>query len=512
MRIFDRTPLSEHRRPRRSRRDGLGHRCRGAVGDEQGFLLVEVMMSALLVALIVVGTFNGFDVAGRVSADQRRHNQAAVLAAQSQEQLRTDPASALETLETKPHTYTQTVNGTTYTITETAKYISDKTQSSTCTAASSSEANKLSSNYLQITSAVGWSALGSNRPKVEQSSIITPPTGSALEADVVSGASPAEGVSGVTATVEYTGVESSLPTTVEGTTGTNGCITFGAIPATTATLKIKPPSGYVTPAGAVTIPSETLTLAPNITTHKEFTLNAGGAIEAEFTWKGTPVKGETFVAFNTKMVTAPEFILGDTTFSYESGGEEHYTPLAGSPATTATTPIHSPGYPAGDLFPWSTAKYVVYAGDCTANSPTATSNPEALKPQEATVAPGATSKVTIPLSQVTLNVYKGTVGTPETLTTENLPVQLTDSECASATPDNAAKGVYVHEQKLSNGHLEYPYQPFGKYSLCVYSSTLKKNYTVTYTNETQAGSTRNIYLKSGTEGEQTVESSPSTPC
>ena len=54
----------------------LSGRCAPAAGGrprgEDGFLLVEVMMSALLVGLIVVATFNGLDVATRLSADQRR--------------------------------------------------------------------------------------------------------------------------------------------------------------------------------------------------------------------------------------------------------------------------------------------------------------------------------------------------------------------------------------------------------------------------------------------------------
>jgi hypothetical protein len=45
--------------------------------------------------------------------------------------------------------------------------------------------------------------------------------------------------------------------------------------------------------------------------------------------------------------------------------------------------------------------------------------------------------------------------------------------------------------------------------MCVYSPLQKKNYTVTYTNEKQEGSTKTIYLGSGTVGEQTVANVPS---
>jgi hypothetical protein len=211
------------------------------------------------------------------------------------------------------------------------------------------------------------------------------------------------------------------------------------------------------------------------------------------------------------MVTAPGYIMGGTSFSYESGGEEHYTPLAGTPAFTALTPMHSPGYPAGDIFPWASNSYLVYAGDCVKNNPATTANPEGLKPAEALVTPGATTKVKVAMSQVILNVYTGKVGST-TLTGEALPLQITNTNCKESTANNATKPLYVHEQKLASGHLETPYQPFGSFSLCVYSATKKKNYTVNYTNETQPGSTRNIYLEENTVGEQTVVSNPTTPC
>lgn len=479
---------------------------------QDGFALIEVLVTSLIVGLIVVGTFTGFGVAGDKTADQRRRSQATELAAESQEQLRSDSASALEGLENTPHSYTETLNGTTYTITESTKYINDATQGTTCTSPSSSEASKTSSSYLQIESLVKWTARETS-PEVEQTSIVTPPTGSSIELEALNGASPEEGVSGVASAVEYTGVESTAPTTVEGTTGSLGCVVFGAIPATSATFTLKPPLGYVTPAGVFTFSPEPLTLAPNITTHKSFLLGDGGTIKGEFTYnnattyEGKAVQGETFVAFNTKMGVAPEFTLASPNPTYEASGEQKYTPASSGPASSVETPHHSPGYPTGDLFPWPSRDYVVYAGDCTANNVTTGDYVEAL------VKPGAVTTVQVPLSRVVLNVYSGT-STSSALTTEKLPVQITDTGCSSVTPNNATKGLYVHTQTLSgSGHLENQFQPYGSYSLCVYSAVKKANYTVSYKNETMAGSTRNILLgEAKTVGEQTYAANPTTPC
>src|ERR1700680_2101375 len=43
--------------------------------SQSGMTLIEVIASALLVALIAIGTFVGFDSSGRASADQRSHAQ-----------------------------------------------------------------------------------------------------------------------------------------------------------------------------------------------------------------------------------------------------------------------------------------------------------------------------------------------------------------------------------------------------------------------------------------------------
>lgn len=499
---FPRTLSAALRRSRRSSWIGrvattaraAAARSRGALrsaATEDGFLLIEVLISAMLVALIVIATFNGFDVVNRTAADERNHSQAADLAAESQEQLRSDPATALETLEQTPHSYTKTLNGTKYTITESAEYLRGKTGESTCTSPTSSQSGQGESSYLRITSLVAWHAFSNakSQGELQQSSVITPPTGSALEVEAANGASPEEGVSGVNADVEYTGVESTEATLVEGTTGSLGCLVFGAIPATTATLSVKPPHGYVTPAGAVKVPSEKVTIAPNITTHKEYTFNRGGAIKGEFTWEGKAVEGETFVAYNNGMITAPEYILASPSTTYESGGEERYTPGLGSSAVKSVeTPVNPSGYPTGDLFPFTTG-YTVYAGDCPANN---VSTADQASPSPI-VKPGATTIASIPMSYVTLNVYKGT-STSSELETEPLSVQITNTGCASSTPNNATKGIYVHEQKLSGGHLTTPYQPFGSFTLCVYSGAKKANYSVSYANSTAAGSTRNILL------------------
>jgi Tfp pilus assembly protein PilV len=476
--------------------------------SEDGFLLIEVLVSALLVALIVSATFTGFDVTNRLSADERHHNVAAVLAAQSQEQLRSDPATTLDVLETNPHTYTRTIpaGGTVYTITQEAKPVSASGETTGC---SFSEKGAQSGANIQVSSTVTWPQLSkAERPAVKQVSVITPPVGSALEVDVNNGGSPAAGVSGVTAIARFTPVESGAPTTAEGTTGTAGCIVLTGLAATTTSVEVLEKPGFVTPNGALKWPlQEELTITPNLTTHYEVTLNEAGRIQAEYTYKGAtvwetkPVTGDTFTAYNAKIPKTPQFIVGniDKGIEYAASGEEPYKVMTtGKYATVASTPAGTK-YTKGDLFPFP-VPWSVSAGDCHKNG--TASIAEAIA--EGTVLPGKTTTVKVPLSIVNLNVYAGTQTTPGALSSTAYEATILDSECSSElAPNNSTAANLLHTQKTTTtGHLENPFQPFGKATLCVYNSAAKKTYEVSYSNLTATGSSPNIYIGEPSEAER----------
>jgi Tfp pilus assembly protein PilV len=474
--------------------------------SDAGFMLIEVMISAMLVALIVVATFNGFDVVNRVSADQRHHDQAAVLASQSQEQLRSDPASALDTLESIPHSYTRAVEGTTYTITQEAKPVSASGQATGC---SFSETTAQTGAYIQIASIVTWPQIaGTKRSPVKQSSLIAPPTGSDLEVDVNNGASIPAGVAGVTASAKFIPAEASAFDTIEGTTGAAGCVVLTGIQATSAIVSIAEKPGFVTPNGTLKVPTKEVTIAPNITTHYPVTYNEAGKITAEFTYKNLPVSSDTFVAYNAKIPAEPKFEVGapENNFEYiTTSGEEEYKALTTKLAATATTP-HGAKFVGGDLFPFP-EKWQVYAGDCPANSiETQTAKTEKLANPTATVEPGQNTPVKVPLSRLTLNLMKGVYG--KSVTSESTPYSATiiDTACASArTPNNAFAANLKHMQTTNaTGHLPNPYQPFGKYELCLVPSANRVIRAV-YENTTVEGNTLTIYPTELTKAEYETE-------
>jgi Tfp pilus assembly protein PilV len=475
----------------------------GSVGSEEGFLLIEVIISAFLVALIVIGTFNGFDAVSRSTADQRRHSEAALLAAQSEEQLRTDPATALDALESAPHAYTKEVFGTTYTITQEAKPVNAKGTSTGCKGTESSKENGAN---IQISSSVTWALLlAAKRPAVKQVSIITPPVGSSLEVDVTNGATTP--VAGVTAVAKFLPTGSSSYDTVEGTTGSAGCVVFTGLESTLATVEIDEKTNFVTTSGKLKYPTKEVSIAPNITTSDPVTYDEGGRVTAKFTykgateWEGKPVKSDTFVVANTSIPAGyAKFELGSTAFEYQTTGEQPYKALTGTYASTATTATATK-YSNGDLFPFGQA-WTVYAGDCPADKVSS----EAEVSGGATVTAGGNTEVKVPLSRTEASIWTGANSSSKgAADKEHLgPVKITNTSCESAeTPDNASGRAFVHEQSqtTTEGHLEDPFQPFGSYTLCLVDKSLKKTYTVSETNSTATGTTPQIYLGQRTETE-----------
>lgn len=481
---------------------GRTPRVRRAVGGEDGFLLIEVLISSVLVAAIVFATFSGFDVVKRVSADQRRHNTAALLASQSQEQLRTDPATALDALETAPHAYTTTVDGTTYSITQEAKPV---TSAGTSTGCEANEPKAQAGANIQISSTVTWASLvAAGRPAVKQATIISPPTGSTLEVDVTGGGSPALPVSGVTAVAKFKPDGSEAFTTAEGTTAKKGCVVLTGLAATSATVEIPEKVNFVTPIGALKWPNHVVTIAPNITTHYSVRYAEGGRIQARFTYngksslEGKAVESDTFAVFNTNIPEEPQYEVGSTGFEYQAIGEEKYRPLTSKYGIAAITAAGAK-YASGDLFPF--LAWSVNAGDCHANG---TVSKEAIAAVGPNVESGKTAIVEVPLSYTLLNVYSGTQATPGSLESTSYPVKINDTECASSKPANNAFAVnLVHLQNTTSaGHLELPFQPFGKAALCVYNKLTKRTHTVSYTNTTTAGSTTSVYMGEASEAEK----------
>jgi Tfp pilus assembly protein PilV len=413
--------------------------------SDAGFMLIEVMVSALLIGLIVVATLNGFDVTSRVSADERSHAQADVLAQQDEDRLRGMQVSALSGLN---QTQTVTYNGTVYEVKSTAKYVSDATGTESCTAEAAS------ADYIQTVSEVSWPALKA-RPRVVETGLIAPRLGGSLLVQVLNASG--KGVSGMTVTA--TGPSPSASTETA-TTGTNGCVVFGSVEPGEYKVTTHQ-AGYVEKDGNSEPPisEQAATVINGSTTKKEFEFGQAGAIKVTFAGGAS---SDQWLAFNTGMTAFRTF-----------GTAETYNTAVTSPTT---------------MFPF-TSPYTVYAGSCEADDPHAIN--AAITDPTATIVGGTTVEpspaVTVP--PVAIKVWSGkNKGTPG-FKIEGAQVWIEDTGCKTV------------RTSLTNsvGALVHPNMPFGKYKLCVTGGAAggkngakkelgkERKYTTTFTNDTATG-------------------------
>jgi hypothetical protein len=382
-----------------------------------------VLISALLVGLIVVGTFSGLNSTTKATALQRARSQADSLAEQDEERLHSLPLNSLVALETSPETNPITVGHTTYTVESHTAYIADTTATESCTS-SAAEAD-----YLKTTSKVTWTALGNGKP-VEETSVISPPPGANMIVQVTE-----SGTALPKATVTVTELTpKSWTHTLE--TSSKGCAIFALPEGGEYAINVHR-INYVTPNGypntnedekdtqKVYIPAET-------TSKEGYSLGLAGAIRVNF----LPNEGETFTVFNT----------GITSFK-KLGNAPHQAGLAwfGTEHTYATQ-VETPS----ELYPF-TNHYIVYAGECEADKPpTITAENEVLIPR------GGKGETTLALPPLKLAVYNGTSSLSQGTLISGASGSATDTGCGTK-----------HSFITTGGAMPHPGLPYGTYKLCV---------------------------------------------
>lgn len=481
-------------------------------------MLLEVVISALLVGLIAVGTFSAFDAAGKSTAASRAHAQATVIAQQDEERLRgltTTQLAQLGSVETARaengdcleqvsgawHYWSKGstsfcenptgLSGTAYTataftVTSSASYVAAEKGAEK--AAFTCEKTGGAASYLQTTSSVSWPSLGT-RPPVSQSGIVTVPTSGVLLVKVLNQNN--EAVAGATVTVTGTGVN------ITQTTPAGGCVIFGGLPAETVEVDAYK-SPWVDKQGKSPPPAAPLTITTTSVTEKTFNIGEPGKITANFESNGTTVgvTGDTFYALQAEMASPPDYVGG----------------AAGTYASSATLtgiegkglfPFVKVGKPAGE------APYTVFAGDCEADNPAkVTEAGEKIKDRTAQVNPKGEPSVNVEAPALTVNVYEGTSAKQESLLKKSEHAMIINKGCEKekATAQNYTSGVtYKHNVEIKEGHLVQKYQPYAKeLVLCVVAEIGSKKYykyesSSAFESKVKAGTTvPTIYMK--TEG------------
>ncbi len=442
--------------------------------DQAGFALIEVMISALLIGLIVIATLNGFDVASRASGSERARAQADALAQQAEDKLRGEPISILEAMEAKSRVESVTLNGTVYTVTSSTLYVSDATATASCNSTATGV------GYYRTTSEVSWPTRGTRKPVVE-TGIVSPPPGAALIVQVTNAAT--EGVAGMSVTA--TGPEpGGAPHTL--TTAANGCAILALLPGE-YTINVSK-AGYVDEnwyANSEEDLSVTrrVYLTAESAAKEPYSFDVAGTLKVEFTPEPGSGKGDSFVAFNSKM-KSPAFRASPFPSTLE----------------TYTSTIES----AAKVFPFVGSPYSVYAGTCEANNPVAV-NPKNSAPPTVTVLPGKQGVAKVVQPPINIKVMSGSkVGK----LTEGVEVEnATGTLQEPAEPEGC--GTIRKFSTIKGGALPHPGMPFGEYTLCVTGGVsggnngattgLAKNrkYTTTFENDTATGPSQLTKMTNG---------------
>jgi Tfp pilus assembly protein PilV len=436
--------------------------------DESGLMLIEVLVSSILLVVVSIGVFKGFDAATRSSAEERHRAQAHTLAEADLSRMRGMRISDLSNLN---ETSTFTQDGVTYTINSRGDFQTDATGTASC------EEGTASADYILVSSTVTWASIGS-RPPVVASTLVAPPNGS-VSANSGALAIAVEdsqnlGIPGVTVT-------GSGAASFSGTTGPTGCFIVGNLPAGNYTLNVAGvASGLVDVNGDPPGPVDTSVVGESTNT-VVLQYDNPGSVVVSFTTKPygggavVPSSADSIVAFNTGMTAARAF-----------------PPTPGARVASIT---------ADQLFPF-TSDYAIYAGTCEGDDPNSlANNPNQLDPApgeqailSALVPPGGSPAppTTIQLPALHMTVYTGT--TTGSLRAAGATVRLRDLNCAD------------FQRTLTtnlSGQFADPGLPFTDYQACVHDPITNQHKNINLislndVNEFTGGTVTNVFMGSGT--------------
>jgi Tfp pilus assembly protein PilV len=385
-------------------------RLRSAAGDERGFGLVEVLLSAALLLIGTLGTLTLLDGMQKTSTGNRARSVAAQLAEQDQERLREMDIPTLATYLTPASRDVQAA-GNTYTVTSQADWISDASGASvSCTSGSTQ------TQYLRISSTVANTTIGAKVNPVKIVSLVAPSAvgGLAVEVDGRDGT----GRSGVP--VGVSGAQSA-----SAQTNTLGCAVFNSMRPGSYAVQLNS-AGWVNPLGVQDVRTSA-TVSPGTVNGTAPQLYDRAA--------------QVTVSFDTKAYGSNTAVPSQATrVTFGNSGMANATGTRSFPDTALTTPAST--ITATGLFPFSSG-YAVYSGSCTANSAAAT-----------TVAtnPGGTYTAVVHEPALNVNVVRN--GSP--LGGATVYIRNATAGCDSFTATTGA-----------NGRLADPGFPSGTYTICV---------------------------------------------
>jgi type II secretory pathway pseudopilin PulG len=394
---------------------------------QEGFILIEVLVSALILAIVAGAVLTLVTATTRGAATQRTHAVAYGLAQEAQAELRTMRISTLgnySNVETRP------IAGTNYTIEKQSVFVSNTTQTVSCGANDKPD-------YIRLTATVSAPTM---RIPVTLRSVVSPTNGS-LEPNVGSVQIQARNAANEPLSGVRFELVNSMGAARVGTSESTGCASFGDIPAGQYTLNSS--AGELVNTEGKTSTSTPVTVATSeISRPTAVSYDKPGWIQ--------PV----FVVLNsTTSVLEPATVDSMEVFNSEAGSSTAKL-WSSSPSGSRVSTLK-----AEKLFPFR-SKYTLYAGSCEKNNPDPTgkltANDAAMGFAEVLPGGGASPRIQLPALNLTVKYGSGEV--------RGAAVTVTDTKCGT-------KRTYVTNKA---GHLaatqEGPTEaglPWSTYTICV---------------------------------------------
>ncbi len=391
---------------------------------EDGFALIEVLVSALILAIVAAGVMAVLQATTRSAADERRHAEGFAIAQEDQARLRSMRLSALNRLSEERSV---TLEGNSFTVKSEGVFVNNSTsQPSSCTSGATS------ADYVRITSTVNWDS-HANRPPIVMQSIVSPSNGS-LDPNhgtlvITTKNAAGEPLSGV-------GLSATGVGTFTGTSDSTGCANFTDLPA--GNYSVTPTSAGLVDLHGDTAKALTTSVVAGGTNTFPILLDYGASLPVEFERRVgssstyAPAKVDSLYVYNVLMNPA----------------KPYWAPGKVRTSSITATPV----------FPF-TSPDTVYAGACAVNDPGV-----GVGEGSVTLSPGKTYAPTLKLKvpALELTVKNGSSAI------SGATVMITDENCEpegktlTRTYTTESLG---HQSSASNGTAEYAL-PYGTYEIC----------------------------------------------
>lgn len=403
---------------------------------EDGFILIEVLVSALILAIVAGAVLALITATTHSAASERNHSVAYGLAQEDQARLRTERIANLKELDPKPRE--ETIGGTTFYVESRGQFVNNNTGTASCSGEGAT------ADYVELTSTVSSPAL---LHPVSIHSIVSP-SNESLDPSHGTFAFQAKNATGEPlAGVSFSGTGAG---NFNGTTNEEGCITFADVPAGNYEVKTSSP-GRINPEGLAE-PRLGIGVEASGTTEHVFSFDYPGTIEASFKYFEPKAQGYVPAAIDSMEL-----------YHGENGG---IAITQGTPGgAMASTLKDSSVYP---------ATYAVYAGSCESNNPDPNEkgeNKEEIAKLPITAGGTGTANLKVPALNVSV--------TYENKKVKGAKVIVTDKKCQYNTRNverTFTTDGLGHIATSAGVETEAVGLPYGEYTVCA-SIGIEREYT-----------------------------------